>query len=78
MSVPNKFKYRCTTCGATEFIHQHLFARATKPRCSACGSYGLEATHDEAAAVRRYHEAVAHEAHMDARDKQNPETADGK
>jgi len=44
----NRFNYCCTTCGTMQSIPRRAFDRASRPRCMACGGYGLEATNAEA------------------------------
>jgi len=44
----NKFKYRCTACGATQYLPLGAFDRHTRPSCLNCGHPGLELTHDGA------------------------------
>lgn len=46
----NTFKCQCQDCRETAYFKLNDFARATRPRCPACGSIRLEVCHDEARA----------------------------
>lgn len=52
MAARGKRKYRCEECSHEQFVHWVEFNRATRPRCSKCGSVRLEVVSEYAKKAR--------------------------
>lgn len=48
MTRKGKRKYRCGDCGNEQYIHWIELNRASRPRCTGCGSHNLDLITKEA------------------------------
>lgn len=68
----NKFKYRCGECGTEQWVSLYQFARASRPRCSSCGSLALDLVSDEAKKRVMLHGAETVMSRDRRHEKKNP------